>query len=217
MKLPNLFSPLKKGVTRRSALAVISAAVLMSCSQFKVDYTPISAEVSRQWKVVSVDVTVPQNLTEGKADALRPTEDLVWFGDGMGNMKPRIAAIFKTAVTQAAASLNGSHEVDFKVTVLRFNAETPYTYLNAPAGTGVNSVRYKIQVLDHKTGLVVASSGELYADSPAEVAADLPTGMTNPNHWVESKAQISGLITAVTRAWIGYPLDIKSSFRSLGT
>lgn len=217
MNIPKVSSSLKATVNRRSLLALMSAAVLASCAQFKVDYTPLSAGVSRNWTVASVDVVIPKRLTEGGPYELRPVEDLVWFGDGQGNMRDQIAAIFKSSVTSAAASLHGPQKVDFRVTVLRFNAITPYTYDNAPAGTGVNSVRYTIDVFDHKTRKLIASSSELYADSPAAVRADTATNTANPNHWIESKARISGLITAVTRAWIGYPEDIKSTFYSWGT
>jgi hypothetical protein len=68
---------------RRAALLGLTALLLSACvgSTHMTDYDPLSADVTRDWRLAEVRVNVPKTLTVSEAKSLLPQADIVWRED----------------------------------------------------------------------------------------------------------------------------------------
>lgn len=184
---------------------------LASCSSaFLVDYTPVTPEVSRSWSVEAINVAVPSELTVNATNYMIPSEDIVWYGEQVGDKRHQVAAILKDGLVEGSAPLRGSVPVIWDVELIKFHALTPKAFYHAPSGTGVESVRFKITVIDARTRTVLVPEQIIAADGPARVAAD------EGSRGYAERRRIVQKIAETTRGWLGIGYDNRRSFQRLG-
>lgn len=190
-----------------SSLALIG---LVGCSGFLVDYAPITPEVSRSWTVKAIHVDVPEELEVNTTNAMIPSEDIVWYGDGPGDTRAQVAAILEDGLSEGSKSLRGPVPVVFDVELVQFHALTPRAFHSAPSGTGVESVRYKIEVRDARTQAVIVPEQMIASDGRALVAVD------GGEDGIAERRRIVAKIAETTRGWLGIGRDNRTEFERLG-
>jgi hypothetical protein len=52
-------------------------------------------QVSKGWRVSSVEVSVPQALTVSDVNTFIPNADIVWHGDNPGDRKQQVAKVIR--------------------------------------------------------------------------------------------------------------------------
>lgn len=196
--------------TRRLFLSIALLGLAGCSSGFLVDYTALPQEVSRAWNVQDIVVTVPNDLTVNTTNYMIPPEDIVWYGEQTGDTRQQVAAIVKDGLREGSASLTGSVPVVWHVELIKFHALTPKAFYNAPSGTGVESVRFKMNVLDARTLAVLVPEQIIAADGPARVAAD-----GGSRGYMERK-RIVLKIAETTRGWLGIGYDNRRTFQRFG-
>lgn len=175
--------------------------VLASCSSRNTSFTnKVNIAESSNWHVHEVQVTVPDNLTTTEVNILRPDVDVIWFGDPQGDRLAQVGVILSDAIEVAAQSLipeNFHRPVVIEATMIQFHSLTPRA--RALVG-GIHKVKFTIQVVDQKSGEILAGPTVIQADEFAygswkAVRADAE-GQT-------MKVRISNRITAVVGNWLG--------------
>jgi hypothetical protein len=205
-------------ITRRLTIAgAVGALFLLSAcggSTFRTFYAkPVPAEVSKSWRVVGVDVTVPKTLTVSEEKTSLPKADIVWREDPeTGDRYAQVATIMTNAVKQGVAGLRGSRPVRLSITMTRFHAltfEAETKYQNA----GVHNVDFVAQVTDAATGAVLAGPETIEAAFPAlsgdQMIAARAAGQTQ-------KSMITAHVRQTIAGWIGAGPDNRSSFARSG-
>ncbi len=203
-------------LTRRAAALwlVVSVTFLAGCAgTFRTYYeTGVPPEVSRGWHVVDVRVTVPQTLSVSEAKTLLPQADIVWREDPPGDRHAQVAAIVQTAAQQGARNLRGSLPVRLEISVSRFHALT-FEAEHRLAHAGVHNIDFTIQVVDARSGAVLAGPEKIEAALPAlsgnEMAEARGRGQTQ-------KSQITDHLRATIAGWLGAGPDARRAFRRLG-
>jgi hypothetical protein len=196
----------------RRNLILSSAALLglASCGSFLVDYATISPEVTRTWKVQDINVSVPETLSVNTINSMVPADDIVWYGEQSGDTRQQVAAILEEGIKSGSASLNGPVPVVMDVELVKFHALTPKAFNTAPSGTGVETVRFKIKVLDARTNAVLIPEQTIASDGPALVLAD------GGERGDAERKRIVNKIAETTRGWLGIGADNRVKFRRLG-
>ncbi len=110
--------------------------------------TDLSA-LSANWKLVDVQVNVPENLKVSEANRYYPIADIVWRGDAFGDRRKQIATLMDDAMTAGLSHLQGERPVIYNVTVSRFHSITEKTRYTVG---GVHNIIYTLTVLDAATG-----------------------------------------------------------------
>ncbi|PZX14572.1 DUF6778 family protein [Celeribacter halophilus] len=196
--------------SRRLFLSLALLGLAGCSSAFLVDYKTLPPEVSRSWHVKDIIVTVPYDLTVNTENYMIPSEDIVWYGEQTGDTRQQVADIVKDGLKEGSASLKDSVPVIWDVELIKFHALTPKAFYRAPSGTGVESVRFKIKVLDARTHAVLVPEQIIAADGPAKVAAD-----GGSRGYMERK-RIVLKIAETTRGWLGIGYDNRRTFQRLG-
>lgn len=201
----------------RALLLAGLAALLTGCgtSDFKVDYPPVPAEQSRNWRVADVRVSVPANLTVSEEDTLIPKADIVWHGDAAGDRKAQAADIVRQGVLAGANGLRGGQRVTMEVTLLRFHALTPRAYSVAPTWAGVNNIIYDVTVRDG-SGAVLLGPQHIEADMPAVVAKGNPPAEAQRVPGGQTRRALVAHVANVTRAWLGLGPDLRTKVSRVG-
>lgn len=171
----------------------------------------IDPAITNNWRVVSVDVVVPETLSVSNANNLAPDADIVWHGEANGDRRAQVSAIIEEGVTRGASPLRGSVPVHILVVLEEFHAVTPRALRIAPSA--VHNIRYTVRVFDKRNG---ASLSE-----PIVVDADLEalTGAASTQALVRGltqKIRITKHIAAVTAGWLGISVDPRREFGGLG-
>ncbi len=195
------FVPILKGSIMRYVvliLSVISFFAVTACSQRITDFSSrIEPGVSTSWRVSDVRINIPNTLISTEENSLAPTADIVWHGDPYGDRKQQVALIMDQAISAAASRLNGSRNVIFDVTLLRFHALTPKA---RRISGGLHKVSFMISVLDARTGEVIVAPTRIDADefglTGSEAAQAEAAGQTQ-------KVRISNRIQLVVLNWLG--------------
>lgn len=195
----------------RTIVASLALIGLSGCgSEFLVDYTPVSSETSRAWTVKAIHVDVPEALEVNRINVVIPQEDIVWYGDGEGDKRVQVAAILKEGLAQGSKELRGPVPVVFDVELIRFHALTPKAFHVAPDGTGVESVRFKIEVRDARTNTVLVPEQIVASDGRALTAVNGGTLGSG------ERLRIVNKIAETTRGWLGTGPDNRGEFWRMG-
>ena len=182
-------------------LAFAALGLLASCSSRNTAFSDeVSAVESSNWHVHDVQVIVPDSLTTSEVNIYRPNVDVVWHGDPQGDRLQQVGVILHDALEVAAESLipeNLHRPVVVEATLIHFHSLTPRA--RALVG-GIHKVKFSIQVVDQKTGNVLAGPTIIEADEFAfgswkAVQADAE-GQT-------MKVRISNRIAEVVSNWLG--------------
>lgn len=175
--------------------------VLASCSSRNTSFSnEVSSDVSMDWHVHGVEVTVPDTLTTSEVNIFAPDVDVIWYGDPQGDRLQQVGVILTDALEVAAASLipeNLHKPVVIRATLIQFHSLTPKA--RALVG-GIHKVKFSIEVVDQETGEILAGPSVIEADEfgyggRRAVRADAE-GQT-------MKVRISNRIVAVVSDWLG--------------
>jgi hypothetical protein len=205
-------------VSRRflMVLSFGAAVVLSACGggTFRTYYAdPIPAEVSRDWRVVDVAVSVPQSLVVSEERSLLPRADIVWREDPVeGDRREQVALIMKAAAEQGASGLRGSREVRLRMTVTRFHALT-FEAETRLSNAGVHNVDFVAEVTDVRTGEVLAGPETIEAAFPALAGAEMQAARAAGQ---SQKSMITAHVRNTIAGWLGVGPDNRTSFSRPG-
>ncbi len=182
-------------------IAFAALGLLTSCSSRNTLFSDeVNAVESTNWHVHDVQVIVPDSLTTSEVNILRPNVDIVWHGEPRGDRRQQVGTILHDALVVSAESLipeNLHRPVVIEATLIQFHSLTPRA--RSLVG-GIHKVKFSIQVVDQKTGELLAGPTVIEADEFAfgnwkAVRADAD-GQT-------MKVRISNRIAEVVSAWLG--------------
>lgn len=203
-------------VSRRWLLGKGLAGVfgLAGCStDFQTDFAePIPADVSRGWRVADVRVVAPVTLTVSEALVLAPNADVVWREDPPGDRRAQVAAVVRKAALRGTRGLRGSRPVYIDVTITRFHALTFEAETRA-ADAGVHDIEFVAQVVDARTGTVLAGPDRIEASLPALAGTEMTAARLRGE---SQRSHITAHLEAVFAGWLGIGPDPRGSFRRLG-
>ena len=111
--------------------------------------------------VKAITITVPRSLTVSEANRYLPKADIVWRGDQIGDRHAQVAAIFDTAITRGAQSVNGTLPVALDIKVTRFHALTEKARYSVG---GVHNIDFELTLRDPETGTALADTRFVRAD-----------------------------------------------------
>ncbi|MBT8457915.1 MAG: hypothetical protein HKO95_14080 [Rhodobacteraceae bacterium] len=194
-------------------LLFISCLALAACSgSWAVDYDePIDAEVSRDWRVDRVVVTIPDSLTLSEATSLyAPNADIVWHGDLAGDRRAQVKDILETGIGRAAARLNGSEPVTLAVVLQQFHAVTPAAVARAPSA--VHNITYTVQIFD-RNGDPLIEPTRIQADLEAYVGV---SAILAAQQGQTQRVRITNHLDQVMTGWFGLGPDARRTFAGLG-
>ena len=202
--------------SRRFALLGLSAAILSACvgggGQFKTEYDPLPADVTRAWRLADVRVSVPESLTVSEAKTLLPNADIVWREDPMGDRRAQVAVIIKNAVSIGAQGLQGARPVIIDVTVSRFHALT-FEAERSNSDWGVHNIKFTARVIDASTGEEILAATEIRSELPAlsgeRMRAARAEGKTQ-------KSMITNHVARTIAGWLGIGPDNRGTFSRQG-
>ncbi|WP_299206890.1 DUF6778 family protein [uncultured Tateyamaria sp.] len=196
-------------------MGVFAAFALSACTQVwetNYDQNP-SAEQSKGWRLNTVSVDVPRTLTVTEANTFSAEADIVWRGELPGDRYAQVERIMREAIEKGAAGLrNRGRAVDLRVTVTRFHAVTDRTRRQLSAA-GVHNINFAIQVVDARSGAVLAAEPDVSADLVAfsgQQALDAEAaGQTQ-------RVRIVNHVANVIAGWLGTGPDVRQSFSRVG-
>ncbi len=201
-------------LSRRRVLSLMLLAPLAACAGYQT-YFPeaLSPEITRNWRVSAVQVSVPESLSVSEDHSYLPQADIVWREDDPnGDRHAQVAVIMRDAIQRGAAGLRGATPVVLQVTVSRFHALT-FEAETRLSGVGVHNIQFDIQVVSARTGEVLVPPTHIQADLPAlsgrEMAEARQRGETQ-------KSQIEAHVARTIAAWLGIGPDNRGSFGRLG-
>ncbi len=188
-------------------------AILAACGQqWEVDYSQaIDPNISRQWRVASVDVVVPETLSVSTVDSLAPEADIVWWGEPDGDRRVQVAEIVEAGVARGASGLRGGVPVNLIVILEQFHGTSPRAQRIAPSA--VHNIRYTIRVFDNRNGQELTAPIHIDAPLEAYVGGQLAALQAQGG---SEKARIVAHIAAVTAGWLGVGEDARREFSQLG-
>lgn len=196
-----------------SIMKIAAVLLLAGCSgSWQTSYdSPLDPTVTRSWRVDSVTVTVPDELTTTEDNSYAPNADIVWHGEAFGDRKAQVAKIVDDAITAGSDELRGTRRVSFAVTLQEFHALTPKARAQAPSA--VHNIAYFIQVLDANTGEAITE--------PEFIRADLEAFVGEAAFFAAAEGQtqivrITDHLVDVTRGWLGIGPDPRRTFSSAG-
>ncbi|MEP2029069.1 MAG: DUF6778 family protein [Paracoccaceae bacterium] len=194
-------------------MAALSLILLSGCSStWATDYdAPLDNQTTKNWRITSVEVIVPAELTVSDANVYAPNADIVWHGDVPGDRKQQVAKIVEAGVKRGAAPLRGGRAVTLVVQLQQFHAVTPKSVARAPAA--VHNIKYTIQARDARSGAALTNAVQIEANLPANVGQVAVAASTNGQG---QKQRTTNHIASVTAGWLGIGPDPRMEFRSLG-
>lgn len=198
--------------------AVLGATLLLSAcvtggSQFRTAYPqPIAAQVSTGWRVTSVQVTAPRTLSVSEARSYLPKADIVWREDPAGNRYEQVEKIVADAARQGVAGLRGPRPVVLQVTLSRFHAMT-FEAESISFAAGVHDIEFTAQVVDARSGAVLAGPTYIEASFPAKTGGAMAQARAQGD---SQKKQITRHLRAVFAGWLGIGPDPRQTFERAG-
>ena len=100
------------------------------------------------WHVEDVRVWVPSDLKVSEANLYMPKADIVWREDPFGDRRAQVSAIIDDATTAAVAGLEGGEGVFIDIKVERFHALTQKAH--ASIG-GTHDISFSVTIRDANT------------------------------------------------------------------
>lgn len=196
----------------RRFFMIAAPLALAGCGgRWSTAYQSVGPEVSRNWRLAGVSVSVPQTLSVSEANTFAPNADIVWHGDPPGDRRAQVAAVLKEGITLGGQRLNGPRAVTFGVTLQNFHAVTPKAVTRAPAA--VHNIGYVIQVFDAQTAAALTQPTEIQADIEANVGA---AAILAAQQGESQKVRIVRHLALVTEGWLGIGPNQQRTFTSLG-
>jgi hypothetical protein len=120
-----------------------------------------AAKVMPDYKVVEVNVTVPETLRVSEANSYLPKGDIVWREDPPGDRYSQVAAIVQDAMNRGTANVQGTVPVIVDVKVEKFHALTEKTRYSVG---GIHSIRFILSIRSAQTGLLLEEPRAVQAD-----------------------------------------------------
>ena len=206
-------------LSRGRCLAVgLAATMLVSgcigLQTFRTHYdAPISAEVSRGWRVVDVNVSVPRSLVVSEAQTYEPKADIVWREEAAGDRYAQVEKILHDAITQGASGARGGQRVRLDVVVSRFHAMTFQAESLQMSNVGVHNINFTIRVVDASSGAVLAGPDAIDAAFPAKTGARMAAARARGE---SQKSQITAHVRNVVAGWLGLGPDARITFTRAG-
>ncbi|MEM9031037.1 MAG: DUF6778 family protein [Pseudomonadota bacterium] len=197
----------------RRFLIMGAPALLAACSsRWSTNFdTQLTPDVTRSWRLNTVQVTVPAELTVSEANRLAPNADIVWHGEPRGNRRKQVASIVEDGITSGASALQGSQDVTFAVTLQEFHAVTPAAVNTAPGA--VHNIAFTIQGFDSETVAPVTEPEFIKADLPAYTGA---AAVVAAQEGQTQKVRITNHLARVTQSWLGIGEDVRGDFSGFG-
>lgn len=202
-------------MSRRLFLLSAAALPLAACGGTYETSFPaqLSPEVTRSWRVTSVQVDVPQSLTVSEQKSLLPRADIVWREDDPnGDRHAQVAVIMQNAIAAGARGLHGPFPVILQATVTRFHALS-FEAETRLADAGVHNIQFDIQVLDARSHKVLVAPVHIQADLPAWSGQQMKDARARG---VTQKSMILEHVARTIAAWLGTGPDDRGSFTRLG-
>ena len=198
---------------RRHVLISGLSFLLMGCAgPWRVDYEAgIDPNVSREWKLDHVSVSVPETLTVSDENDLAPNADIVWHGDMPGDRRTQVAMIVDEGLTRGARELPGQRPVTIAVRLLQFHSVTPAALSMAPSA--VHNIRYVVQVYDARTKKPLSEPQVIRAALEANVGTSAIVAAIEGR---TQRVRIVNHLASVTRGWLGLGPDQRRTFSTLG-
>lgn len=200
----------------RLTALTLALGLLSACGggTFRTAYDhPVDPAVSRGWRVVDVEVVVPDTLKVSEEKSLLPNADIVWREDpAEGDRKVQIAAVMEKAAARGAAGLKGKRPVKLQLVVERFHALT-FEAETRLQNSGVHNLRYVAQVSDAKTGQILAGPERIESATPAFAGEQMRKLRAQG---VTQRSIISDHVAAVISGWLGTGPDPRGTFSRRG-
>lgn len=198
---------------RYLVVLMMSLGLLASCSSnWATDYdSSVPADTSRNWRVASLDIRVPDTLTVSENTALfAPNADIVWFGDPPGDRRAQVRAILRDGIGRGVDDLRGRQRVRMVVVLTQFHAVTPTAVNRAPSA--VHNIAFAVQVFD-MAGNPLIEQQFIRADLEANVGV---SAVVAAQQGQTQKVRITDHLERVMQGWLGIGPDPRRSFGSLG-
>jgi len=125
---------------------------------------PAPVAIGTSFKIVAVNVSVPDTLRVSEANRYYPSGDIVWREDPIGNRYEQVKAIVAAGLTQGVGGFNGEREVVLDVVVTRFHALTEKARYTIG---GVHAIQFDMQLRDAQTGAILMAPHRVKADFDA--------------------------------------------------
>ncbi len=125
---------------------------------------PASSTALPTFKVVAVNVSVPETLRVSEANRYYPGGDIVWREDPIGNRHEQVRAIVAAGISQGTAEFQGAREVTLDIVVTRFHALTEKARYTVG---GVHAIQFDLVLRDAATGALLNEPRRIKADFDA--------------------------------------------------
>ncbi|WP_245848373.1 DUF6778 family protein [Actibacterium ureilyticum] len=205
------------GLRKILVIGVTLGTVLAGCTEFggtwRTHYSDvIDPAVSRTWRVVDVDVRVPETLTVSEANTYAPRADIVWRGEPRGNRYEQVDRIMTEAATAGVRDLRGSRPVRLVIVMSTFHALTERARYGLDH-TGVHNIRFAAQIFDARTGAPLTPTDAIDADLIGYVGDDAIEAEARGE---TQRVRIVKHVTETIAGWVGSGPDVRGSFNRGG-
>jgi len=198
-------------------VALAGALVLSACggTQWSTEYPDdINPSVSKGWRVVSVDVQVPETLSVSEQNSFAPSADIVWREDkfGEGTRYEQVDAIMTNAVSRGAKVLHGGKRVKLVIVMQQFHAlsEKARRVLQS---SGVHNIIFTAQVFDARTGKPLTEPDLIKADLVGYVGDQ---ALEAERQGLTQKIRITDHVSKVIAGWLSHTVDVRGKFSRNG-
>ena len=198
----------------RSALMAVLVATLTACSggEWVTDYpSNLASSETRNWRVTTVDVTVPRSLTTTEDNSFAPNADIVWGEAEVGDRYEQVDRIITDAARRGVSKLRGSRAVVLRIELQTFHAlsQRARKRLNS---SGVHNVAFIAQIFDAGSGAALTPPSPIRADLLAFVGDQ---ALAAEQQGQTQRVRIVAHVAKVIEGWLGGP-DIRGSFSRRG-
>ena len=149
-----------------SALVAVGLSGCVSTNTFFPE--PLREDLTYNWHVVDVQAVAPRTLTTSYANTQMPDVDIIWRGDGPGDVYAQVEQIIREAMAQAVsgfhASVKGGRPVIIRAEVVQFHSLTERARSNIG---GIHNTDLILTVVDANTGELLAGPAAIEADVKA--------------------------------------------------
>lgn len=116
------------------------------------DETAAIVAPAPSYVLAGFDVSVPDTLIVSESNSYYPGGDIVWRGEGYGNRREQVKAIFDDSIQLGAGPLNGAMPVQVNIEVTRFHALTEKTRYSIG---GVHSLEFTMTIIEPISGTIL--------------------------------------------------------------
>ncbi len=156
---------------------------------------PVSNNVSG-WSLQDVNVTFGPDISR-TASGTEFSSNFVWQGDGDGNRKKLVIAMFQEAMENIGQeAMTGSRPVAMNVQINKFHALKNWSRLFC---CGEHNIRADLSVTDAASGQVLAESKDVYL---GRIALGGVPGLVAVAVGRDQRVRIREAIIKRTRAWL---------------